>query len=146
MVDHSWKSKSHWGFLSHWLPLAYFSPTCDYLEIAINGLSTSKEEFLKNTTTSGKKRSKIPNNHLHKLDKNMGWWLSGKESGCQCKRCRFDPWVRKSPWRRKCQPTPVFLPGKSQEQRSLVGYSPWDGKRIGHNLVTKYHATTTKES
>ena len=73
MVDHSWKSKSHWRFLSHWLPLAYFSPTCDYLEIAINGLSTSEEEFLKNTTTSGKKRSKIPNNHLHKLDKNMGF-------------------------------------------------------------------------
>ena len=36
------------------------------------------------------------------------------------KRCRFDPWVRKIPWRRKWQPTPVFLPGKS-----LVGYSPW---------------------
>ena len=29
------------------------------------------------------------------------------------------------PWRRKWQPTPVFLPGESQEQRSLVGYSPW---------------------
>ena len=34
-------------------------------------------------------------------------------------------WVRKIPWRRKRQPTPVFLPGKSHEQRSLVGYSPW---------------------
>jgi len=38
-------------------------------------------------------------------------------------RCRFDPWVRKIPWRRAWQPTPVFLPGKSHEQRSLVGYS-----------------------
>ena len=28
----------------------------------------------------------------------------------------------------KCQPTPVFLPGKFHGQRSLVGYSPWDGK------------------
>ena len=42
----------------------------------------------------------------------------------QCGRPGFDPWVRKIPWRRKCQPTPVFLPGESHGQRSLVGYSP----------------------
>ena len=36
--------------------------------------------------------------------------------------------VRKIPWRRKWQPTPVFLPGKSHGQRSLVGYSPWGHK------------------
>ena len=36
----------------------------------------------------------------------------------------FDPWVWKIPWRRKWQPTPVFLPGESHGQRSLVGYSP----------------------
>ena len=35
-----------------------------------------------------------------------------------------DP-LQKETWRRKCQPTPVFLPGKSHGQRSLVGYSPW---------------------
>ena len=43
------------------------------------------------------------------------WWLSGKEPTCQCRRHRrrgFDPWVRKIPWRRACQPSPVFLPGK----------------------------------
>ena len=40
-------------------------------------------------------------------------------------RLGFDPWVRKLPWRRKWHPTPVFLPGKSQGQRSLAGYSPW---------------------
>ena len=58
-------------------------------------------------------------------------WLSGKESACQCRshrRCGFNPWVRKIPWRRKWQPTPVFLPGKSQGQRSLVCYSPWGCK------------------
>ena len=52
---------------------------------------------------------------------------SGKEPACQCrrhKRCRFDPWVRKIPWRRAWQPTPVFLPGESHGQRSLVGYGP----------------------
>ena len=37
---------------------------------------------------------------------------------------RFQPWVRKTPWRRKWQPTPVFLPGKFPGQGSLVGYSP----------------------
>ena len=36
----------------------------------------------------------------------------------------FDPWVGKIPWRRAWQPTPVFLPGESHGQRSLVGYSP----------------------
>ena len=42
----------------------------------------------------------------------------------------FDPCVRKIPWRRKWQPTPVLLPGKSHGQRSLVDYSPWDHKEL----------------
>ena len=42
----------------------------------------------------------------------------------QCGRPGFDPWVRKIPWRRKWQPTPVFLPGESHGRRSLMGYSP----------------------
>ena len=37
----------------------------------------------------------------------------------------FNPWVAKIPWRRKWPPTPVFLPGESHGQRSVVGYSPW---------------------
>ena len=41
------------------------------------------------------------------------------------------------PWSRKWQPTPMFVPGKSHEQRSLVGYSPWGRKRVGHDLVIK---------
>ena len=40
------------------------------------------------------------------------------------RRRRFDPWVRRIPWRRAWQPTPVFLPGESHRQRSLAGYSP----------------------
>ena len=47
-------------------------------------------------------------------------WHSGKEFACPCRRCEFDPWVRKIPWRRKWQLTPVFLPGKSHGQRSLA--------------------------
>ena len=56
---------------------------------------------------------------------------SGKEPNCQGRRHnrhRFYPWVRKSPWRRWWQPTPVSLPGKSLGQRSLLGYSPWGHK------------------
>jgi len=40
----------------------------------------------------------------------------------------FNPWVGKIPWRRKWQPTPVFLPGKFHGERSLAGYGPWDHK------------------
>ena len=47
-------------------------------------------------------------------------WLGVKESTCQCRRCWFDPWVRKIPWRRKWKLTLVFLPGKSHGQRRLV--------------------------
>ena len=55
------------------------------------------------------------------------WGFPGKESACQCRRHKtqeFAPWVKKIPWRRKWQPSPVSLPGKSHGQRSLVGYSP----------------------
>ena len=56
---------------------------------------------------------------------------SVKEPACQCrghKRCGFDPWVGKMPWRRRWQPTAESLPSKSHGQRNLVGYSPWDYK------------------
>ena len=69
--------------------------------------------------------------------KGLSQWLSGKESACQCRRHKFDPWVRKIPWRRKWQPTPVFLPGKSHRQRSLAGYTVHGVTRFRHNLVTE---------
>ena len=53
---------------------------------------------------------------------------SGKEPVHQCRGCmrrESDPWAGKIPWRRACQPIPVFLPGESHGQRSLAGYSPW---------------------
>ena len=67
-------------------------------------------------------------------------WLISKESACHCRRCRFDPWVRKIPWRRKWQPTPVFPPGKSHGQwslQSMAGYSSWGRKRVRRNLEIK---------
>ena len=65
--------------------------------------------------------------------KGLPWWLSGKESACQCRRCKrcgFSPWVGKIPWRRQWQPTPVFLPRKFHGQRSLAGCSPWGNKKL----------------
>ena len=68
--------------------------------------------------------------------RNKTWFLnmrglpggaSGTESACQCRRCKrcgFDPGVGKISWRRKWQPTPVFLLEKLHGQRSVVGYSP----------------------
>ena len=47
-------------------------------------------------------------------EKGLPRWLSGKESACQCRRCKrhgFDPWVGKIPWRRKWQPAPIALMG-----------------------------------
>ena len=74
-------------------------------------------------------------------------WCSGKavkknlvkKSACQWrrhKRGRFNPWVRKIPWRKKSQPTPVFLPGKFHGQRS--GH-----KRIRHGWATEHTKTSS---
>ena len=58
-----------------------------------------------------------------KENKGFPGGASGKEPTCQCrryKRRQFDPWVGKIPWKGAWQPTPVFLPGESHGQRSLV--------------------------
>ena len=67
-----------------------------------------------------------PHGGKTKKKKGFSWRLSDKEFVCQCrrgKRCRFNPWGRKIPWRRKWQPTAVFLSGASHGQRSLAGYN-----------------------
>ena len=72
-----------------------------------------------------------------------------KESACQCKRGRFNLWVGKSLWRRKQQPTPLFLPGKSHGQRSLAACSPTGHKESDTtDQVYKHtvlHTTVNKE-
>ena len=55
-------------------------------------------------------------------------WLRWKRICLKCRRPGFGPWVRKFPWRRKWQPTPVFLPGEFYGQRSPAGYSSWSRK------------------
>ena len=57
-----------------------------------------------------------------------------------CRRRRFDAWVAKIPWRRKWQPTPVFLSRESHGQRNLGDYSPW-GLRVRHNWATEHTYT-----
>ena len=62
----------------------------------------------------------------------LPWWLSDKESSCQCRnlrRHRFNSWVGKIPWSRKWQPTLV--------QQSLAGSSLWGHRRVAHDLETK---------
>ena len=65
----------------------------------------------------------------------------------QCRRPGFNPWVRRIPWRRKLQPTPVFLPGESHVQRSMVGYSSWGHKEsdsteqpvlLSYSIISSY--------
>ena len=71
-------------------------------------------------------------------------WLSSKESDCQCrssKRKKFNPWVRKTPWNRKWQPTLVFLPEKSHAQRSLTGYSPKGWEELDMTDCLSTHLT-----
>ena len=70
-------------------------------------------------------------------------WFSGKEPACQCRSlwsCGFSPWVGKIPWRRKRQPTPVFLPG----QRSLVGCSLWGLHEL--DVIEHTHSHTRSET
>ena len=71
---------------------------------------------------------------------------SGKEPACQCrrhKRCGFNPRVRKIPWRRTWQSTPIFLPGESHRQRSLTGYSPSGCKES--DTANNYHYTILQQ-
>ena len=63
----------------------------------------------------------------------------------QCGRPGFNPWVGKISWRRKWQPTPVLLPGKSYGQRSLVGYSPWGYTESDMTERLHFHFHVMKE-
>ena len=57
-------------------------------------------------------------------------WLSAKESLCQFMRHGFNPRIGKIPGHGKWQPAPLFLPGKSREQRTLARYWPWGCKDL----------------
>ena len=67
----------------------------------------------------------------------------GKESACNAGDLGLIPGLGRFPWRRRGQPTPVFLPGKSQEQRSVAGYRPWGHQELDttEQLSTAQHST-----
>ena len=58
----------------------------------------------------------------------------------------FDPWIRKICWRRVWQPTPVFWPGESQGQRSLVGYSLWGHKELDMTEQLSMHYVSVESN
>ena len=87
---------------------------------------------------------------------NLPGGTRGKEPACPCrrhKRHRFDPRLRKIPRRREWQSTPIFLPGESHGQRTLVGYSPqshkesdrtestWHTSMHTHLYIDRYYST-----
>ena len=67
-----------------------------------------------------------------------------KNPAWQCRRHETQvPWVQKFPWRRACQPTPVFLPGQSEGQRNLWGSSPWCHKEVMQLNQLRMHTSKT---
>ena len=88
---------------------------------------------------------------LHKSNQRKGlpWWLSGKESSCNAghKRYKFNPWIRKIPWKKAWQPTPVFLPGESYGQRSWQAPVHWvtKGQTCLKLLSTHVHTHTCNQ-
>ena len=81
------------------------------------------------------------NSHTHHSKWDFPGGAGGKEPACQGRRCKrpgFDPWVRKIPWKRAWQLTPVFLLGESHGHGSLVGHSPRGGKESDTTKVTQH--------
>ena len=78
-----------------------------------------------------------------RVELGLPWWLGGKESACNAVDTGLIPWVTEIPWRRKWQPTPVFLPGESHGQRNLAGYSPWGRKELD---MTEQPSTHTRKN
>ena len=71
----------------------------------------------------------------------LSWWLRQYRICLKHGRPRFDPWVRKIPWRRNWQLSPVFLPGESHGERSLARYSPWSQYIFSQIVSAAEHCT-----
>jgi len=106
-----------------------FSKVC-FMRCFRTDLLRNRSLLPQNLLTSDWK-CKLSSKCYHKTFNGLPWWLSGKESVFQCRRCRsceFSPWVGKILWRRKWHPLQYSCPAKSHGQKILVGYSPWDHK------------------
>ena len=120
---------------------------CKVHEVAKSQTRLSNNTFLLNSTSLGiilPVVSVFANFYSAPfLPGGLPWSLRWQSIYLQCRRPRFNPWVRKISWRRKWQPTPVSLPGKSHGQRSLVGCSPWGRKELDttERLHFRFHST-----
>ena len=113
-------------------PLNYSLCSCELSSCSVNGKLKIPEMMVGRILNLASLETFFP---LTVLVTGLPGGASGKESR-RCKRCRFDPWVRKIPWRKEWQPTPVFLPGKSHGQTSLLGDSPLGHKELDVTEVT----------
>ena len=142
----------NWNFVSKWLkflrtPVSTANPPAQATISAMKFLTWKVlEEFLWWTLLHACKQSSQCHHELTFSPSSLPGGSSDKEPSCQCRRCkrlRFNPWVGKILWRRVWQPTPVFLPGESHGQRSLLGYSPWGHKEW--DMTQKHHLAEVKK-
>ena len=68
------------------------------------------------------------------------WWFRWWRTCLQWRRLEYNPWVRKIPWRRARQLTPVFLPGESHGQRDLASYGPRGCRESDTTEATEHSA------
>ena len=109
-----WEVKTQWKIKNQIRSETAF----DKLKEKISKLECRSHETFQKTWKKDKVSDYIKGRLKHRLPR----WLSGKKFSCQCRRhksLRFNRWVRKVPWRRKWQPTPVVLPRKIHGQWSL---------------------------
>ena len=99
---------------------------CDYFKLTTIGALESQKEFFASFLTAWG-ASLVAQKVKHLL---------------ACRRPGFNPWIGKIPWRRKWQPTPVLLPGKSHGWRNLAGYSPWGRNELDTTERLHFHFQT----
>ena len=117
--------------LKTWWTDFFFFLCWIFLDLLIYVLPNSVLHFVESPFVTGSLLLVLITSHR------LPWWFSGKESDCQSWRLGLDSWVWKIPWIGRWQPAPVFLPGKSHGQRSLVDFSPQDHKRVWQDLATE---------
>ena len=126
----------------HFKPTTYVMKTV-ILTLTVTFPSKSKLLLQSSTTDTTPRATKLlvqsPRDLFYRLDINGGFPASSavKKPSTNAGNTGSISGLGSSLWRRKWQPTPVFLPGKSHGQRSLVGHNPQGHKRVGHNLATK---------
>ena len=117
---------------------------CDAMDYSLSGASVHgiiAARILERVSISFSRGSSHPRDqtHISCIGKQiLPRWPSGKESTCQCRRLKFDLWVREIPWRRKWQPTQVSCLGNPMDRRAwwaTVQWAVWWLQSGGYSLV-----------